>query len=357
MGALIRDLYGKPVGFIDGETLRDANGKPVASGAGDARDALTLADHASRWMSGERVLLDLAIGDVATARTQADVGIPSGECVADTASAVRFVSHDRGVWYGESVQDAVQLPVIAGSSTGQPAEINPGYSKTAFTTTAYALAAKLPRALVQNADFDLKKRALRRLVEGLRLLREVRVATLLTTTANYASSGQVAAVAKWNGGAANTLQDLFSALAASFLPANTIILPEQAAQYFYQQSTAAAFSIRDYVQGGGEMPKVVYARQKYLHAGAGGAPVYVWSPTLPSNVAVIRTVNDPETDIPTSLTFRWLGDAKDGERRGGMLVREFWSQNDDAWWLVVAHNDSEVIINNQVGALITGALA
>jgi hypothetical protein len=345
---LIRDLKGNPVGFIDGETLRDSNGKTVANGAADEPRLVQLSNQASAWMSG-KVLLDLAIGDVLTPATQDDVGIPAGECVADIASKVRFVKHDRGYWYGESVQDAVQLPAMSGAALGQPVEINPLYAKTAFTTSEYSLAVRLPRPLLTNADFDLKKRALRRLVEGLRLAREVRVATLLTAAASYASTNQIASTA-------SSIADMFSALAASFLPANSVILPENAGQYFYSGSITGAPNMRDYVQSGGEMPKVVFARQKYLHAGAGGIPTYVWAPSRPANVAFIRAVNDVETDIPTSLTYRWLGDAKDGDRRDGVLVREFWAQNDDAYWLVVVHNDAEVMMSNQVGAVVTSAL-
>jgi hypothetical protein len=39
-----------------------------------------------------------------------------------------------------------------------------------------------------------------------------------------------------------------------------------------------------------------------------------------------------------------------------MLVREFWNQRDDAYWVVVAHADSEQIVNNKIGALIASAI-
>jgi hypothetical protein len=74
------------------------------------------------------------------------------------------------------------------------------------------------------------------------------------------------------------------------------------------------------------------------------------------NVALVRAPQDDLT-IPTSLTCRWLGDAQDGERRDGILVRTFEDARTRSTWIVCAHNDAEVFISNQVGALITGAMA
>jgi hypothetical protein len=374
---LVRDLRGAPLFYLEGDALRDENGKPVAARAGDDKKTMQLAEAASRWMRGDAVpsssrwatddagrsvLMDLGQGDVAFPATQADFGIPARECVADRASAVRLVKRDRGFWFQESVADAIQIVDATAAEAGAPGEINPLYTKTAFTTVGYALAAKLPRLTVDNADFDLKKRATRRLVEALRLGREYRVATLLTTAANWAAGNQIAATAKWNGGVtANTLVDLFKALAASYLPASTLVIPENAAQYFYQALATGALSVRDYVQGGGEMPGRLFARAKYM---VGGAPQYVWTPgfvagTTPANVAVIREIGDPETDVPSSQTFRWLG--ADGARGDGtvdgMVVREWFEDRDDSYWITVVHNDAEVMPSNQVGALITGALA
>lgn len=349
---LVRDLQNNPLFYLDGDVARDVNGKPVATRTGDDAQALTLSDAASRWMTGRKVLMDLAIGEVATAATQADFGIPTGDCVADIVSGVRYVTNDRGVWYPESASDAIKLVMPIASATGAPSEINPGFSPASFTTVGYALAAKIPRHVGGNADFDLKYRTLRRLVEALRLAREYRVATLLTTAANWPAANQIAAVAKWNGGVtANPLTDMFAALAASYMPANVLVLPEKAAQFFFQNANSQA--MRDYVQSGGEMPRVLFARAKYQLT---NTPVYVWSPTLPTHVALVR-VDGPDS-IQSTLTFRWLGaDGANGEMRGGMLVRDYFDAQSDATWLVCAHNDAEVQISNQVGALITGALA
>lgn len=351
---LVRDLRtGRPIGYIDGDVARDTSGKVVGEASDTEDESVRLAKSAATWMDGRQVLMDLAPTDVSTPSVQADFGIPSGDCIADQVSAVKYVKHIQGYWFGENVADAISLPMGNTSANASPPEINPGYTKTLFTTVGYALAARLPRGLVDNADFDLKRRATRRLVEGLRLAREYRVAQLVTTAANFAAANQIAAAAKWNGGVTPTpLTDLFKALGASVLPSNRLIISENVAQYFYQNTTA---QVRDYVQAGGELPQVLFAKQKVLQ---GGATQYVWAPSTPANVAVVRVTDDPETDIPTTMTFRWLGadGIKDGKRVAGMLVRSFFVKQDDCYWIVAAHNDAEVIVSNQVGAVITGAL-
>lgn len=380
----VRDINGKPLFVMDGDVGRDTSGKPIVSRGGSDGDTRRLAACAATWMSegderteryragykaglaratatvksdeDRKVLMDLAQADVVTASTQSEFAIPPGDFIADIASQVRPVSHDRGYWYLENVTDAVKLVEPEASVDAAPPEITPGYAKTLFTTVGYALAAKLPREVSGNADWDLKLDAVKFLTNALRLAREVRVANLLTTTGNWPSSNQVTVAAgnKWNfGTGAAPLNNLFSALADSYLPANLIVISENVAPFYYGNpatNTATITVMRDYVQSGGEMPKALFGRAKYF---SGGSLVYVWGPSLPTNVPVIRS---PDS-IPTSVTFRWLGEGgPDGERRDGMLVREYYDPRDRSDYVVVAHNDIEVFVSNQVGALIVGAL-
>ena len=353
MPTLVRDLNGRAVGYLDGDRLRDDHGKPVAERTGDDAATLSLADKAARWMSGRQVLLDLAPSDVATPATQASFGIPHADYVADKISSIRYVTHDRGVWYPENAVDALSLVLPNAPGGSSPPTINPGFTPATFVTTGYALAARIPRGLNSNADFDLKHRALRRIVEGLRLARDLRVAQLLTTPANWPAANRIAATAKWNAATgANPLLDMMNALQKSYLPANVMVMPENASQYFYAQPQANT-GIRDYVQAHGQMPEVLYARGKYLVA---GVPAYVWAPATTVNVAVVRVSSDPDA-LPTTVTLRWLGDGAEGTVVEGIFVREFFDSRTDADWIVCAHNDSEVFVSNQIGALITGALA
>lgn len=365
----VRDTNGVPLFVMDGDVGRDTSGKPILSRTGSERRSRLLSAHAAAWMTGGKlkssmnddgvVLMDLAPEDVVTPTTQGQFPIPCQDFVADVVSQVKLVPHDRGYWYLESVTDAIKVATpTAADNGGAPVVFNPAYGKTAFTTVGYALAAKLPRDISQNADWDLKLDATRFLTYALRLAREVRVATLLTTVANWPAANQVAVGAnKWNGGTApNPLGNMFSALADSYLPANVMIVAEPVAPYFYAnqfQNTATGTlqtSVRDYVQSGGEMPRILMARAKLQLA---GAPAYVWAQALPYNVPVVRA---PDS-IPTTVTFRWLGqDGQDGDTSSGMLVREYYDNRDNSDYIVVAHNDSEVFVSNQVGAIISGAL-
>lgn len=380
----VRDSAGRVLCYLDADDARprDDSGKVIAQRAGDDRELAELSRVAYRRMYDAPVQLDLAPGDVMQPATRADFGIPRArDYLADQVSPIVFVSRDRGEWYTENVADGIKLVVAIASLTGQQPEINPGFTATAFSTQGYAVAAKLSKRLCANADFDLRKRAVRYLVDVIKRARESRVATQLTTPGNWAPGNRIAAAAKWNlaSGNPSPLQDLFKALAASYLPADTLVLPEIAAQYFHY-SGGTGLQVRDFVQGGGQLPRILYARALQL---VNGAPGYVWMPTGLGPVPLVRTTVydawwehhakdraplehervpewapvDQETDVGSSATFRWRdGDA--GIRVNGILVRQYDDGHDvDTEWITVAVNDAEVQPSNQVGALITGALA
>lgn len=382
----VRDARGRVLFHLEGDDAlpRDEAGKILAQRAGSDAQTTDLTRLAARWMR-TRVLLDLGTADVAKPETQADYGIPELDCIADNISPVRFVKRDRGVFFLEKIDNALHLAITDVSAAGgNTPEFSPGFAPTTFTTVAHGLATKLPREVLGNADFDLKKRVVRRLVQALRLARENRLATQLTTSGNWAAGNRITATAKWNGGAAcNPLADVFAALKASYLPGDTLVLPELAAQYYFQNQNSTA--LRDYVQAGGQLPYALMARSKISY---GGSPAYTWMPSGTGNIALVRTTmhrewdctkkgcsnphwvpNDPDTDIGSSETFRWLGEGGVREedlgpgdktaRVDGMLVREFTDRTSSKaeTWIVVAHDDIEVQPSNQVGALITGALA
>lgn len=338
--------------------MRDDAGKVVAHATGKADDHKRLALTAASFMTEKKVLLDLGVGDVAQQGFQADFGIPDGEYVADLVSPLRLISHDRGTLFVEDAKDLIRLVLPHAAGEGDVSEITPAYSTSTFVTEEYGLMAKLPRRLLGNADFDLKRRSVIRLCEALKLARENRVATQLLTSTNFASGNRQAVTNKWNGGtAADPLGDLFAALALSYLPANIMVLSERVAQYFYANTGTTGGSdnrVTQYVQGGGRLPRIAYSCQKIF---SGGALDYLWAPSTPQPVVLVRNPGDPDR-IPTSCTFRWLGQgsSEDEGLCAGMLCRSFFSPQDDAEFVVVVHNDIEVMPTNTVGAILTGAL-
>lgn len=354
----IRDIdTGRTLGHLEGDTIRDLNGKITARRVGSDKKARTLSQTAALFMGERSVLMDLGIGDVSTAATQLAIAVPDNaqDYVADAVSSVVYSKHDRGVWYPSDPFDAIKIPIPSTAAEAAPPQLSPKFTPTTFTTTGYALAVQIPRPTRNNADFDLMAFCLRRLVEALRLAREYRVAKLLTTAANYATANQITPVAKWDAGAsANPITDVFAGLAASTLPANSIVLSE-AVQPFYFGATTSS-TVRDMVQAGATLPRPIIGKAK---TSSGGAPSYIWGNATSANVPVIRAGTDPAL-FPTSLTFRWLGEgAPDGERAHGVYVRTYFDNAHDSFYLAVLHNDSEVVTNSAgtVGSLIVGAAA
>ena len=370
MPIAVKDLEGKVVFYIDGEVAKDANGKTVAE-PHSLRDlkadeklgvvgSLLMRDRLST-QEGRQVLMDLAPGDVATAKTVAEFGALADGCVADTISPVRLIDHDRGVWYVEDPSDVVKIESGYAHGDGSPPVVNPAFNATSFITNGYALAAKLPRRTTSNADFDLKARSLRFLVEALRIRREVRVAQALTAPTAWRVSNTrtvAAGVGNWNGGAsADPLADLFAALGLSAMPATHLVMPENIAPFFFVPG--ASSRVRDYVQAGGELPKVLFARAPYK---AAGVVTYAWAPyvagTTSASLLLARVSPDPKM-IQTASTFRWVGKSQDGVLSEGVLVRTFFDPRDECDWVVCAHNDYDALLTPtsvpQVGALILNA--
>lgn len=372
---LVRDVNGRSLFHLDGDRVRDEHGKPVAARAGSDHHARDLSELAAAWMrdgdSGasapwqpkrsaleteRKFMLDLHPADVAQQSTKAEFGTPKAtEFIADQVSPLYYIKNDRGVFYAENEVDGIQIAVANASQDAPASEINPVYSTpTKFVCAGYALAGRIPRPIANNADFDVKARLTRILCRKLRLARELRVATLLTKTANWAG-GNVNTVTtnKWNGGTTpNQINDMFVAMAKSWLPVDTMVMVESALQYFFGSNSAANTNTRDYVQAGGPMPNVLVARAIYEVA---GVPAYVWGPANPINVPLVRVGTSP-TDLQSCVTLRWLGDSAGGATVEGMLVREFFDSTTDAYWVVVAHSDTEQFVNNKIGALIAGAI-
>jgi hypothetical protein len=386
-----RDPRGRVLFHLDkdDDVPRGEDGKPIAQRAGKDAELVKLSRYAGKRMAS--VLLDLGEGDVLVPSTRADFGMPDfrQDYIADLVSPVTFVKRDRGYYFTENIIDGIKIVQAQANPVGPQAELNPGFTATAFTTVGYALAAKLGAngqgGVVDNADFDLKKRTVRFLVDALRRGREARVATLTTTATTFAAGNQIAAVAKWNLSSGNPapLTDLFKALQASYLPSDTLVLPEIAAQYFHYTNGGTGAQIRDFVQGGGQLPRILYAKAKQFY---NDSPAYIWMPTGLGNVPLVRTTvhddgwikdwkkkptpgpilyepdwepNDAITDIGTTHTLRWLGEhpnGKDSMRQYGVLVREYVDEQRSTW-IAVAMSDIEIVPSNLVGAIITGALA
>jgi hypothetical protein len=365
----IRDASTRKVVFyvddVASEVARDANGKVVARVASREPEVLTLTKAGHLLLTGSRrvtssgegrlVAMDLSPGDVAApnAARAAFVEV-APDFIADQVAPVRLVKHDRGTWWIENPGDSIQqVLAIESSAGGAGAELNPTFTKTAFTCTGYGVSARLPRGIVATADFDISLVALKRGITALRLAREVRVASMLLAASNWATGNVVSAGSKWNGGVSpDPLGDLFAARSKSFLPPSAMVLSEAAEPYFFANANGR---VRDFVQSGGVLPRVLVGRARIMNAAVAS---YVWSPSTPANAALIVEANDPDTGLGTARTLRWLGAGPDSEMQDGLLVRRFKSIDSEFEFVVAVHNDAEIMLQNAstVGAVITGVL-
>lgn len=322
-----------------------------------------------------RRLMDLRPSDV---NTGIGYGIysPTQDPIANVASAYDLVTQPIGTRYYEDPLSATKQVVQTGTEAGgQNPTVTANPIKVAYDCYEHGLACDVQNDMVGGqSDFDLLTAAAYRLGAALRLGREMRVATLLTTAANWAAGNQVAVANKWNGTLGDPLADLYSAMNKSTLPVTHIIVSEPVVPQMMVGTNANVVSrIQNFfmawvaIQRQGDaaknpmlqyqFPTIVVARMKNI---AAGAPGYVWGQITSANAVLIRQVDDPNA-LSSSRTFRYTGTAPDGAAdTEGYLLRSIYVPGGSGRGtrsLVLVTNDQERIINNTVGSIITGVLA
>jgi hypothetical protein len=298
----------------------------------------------------------LGQSDVQTQGTIATSLAPALETIADLVCPVTLVSKSSGTWLSDDVGQDLAKPVapqVAGTSS--PPELNPKLTSTSFdATNGRALAVDIAAETLANADLDLVKLSIRRLVNAFKLDREVRVANLLMTSANWPSGNRTAAAVKWNGVSPTPLVDVFGALAKSIIAPSFLVMSESASQYFYSNT-----SVYQHLTAGGPIPTPIVAS---AHKMTSGAADYVWGSTTSANAILVYAGGDPEA-VSTARTFRYIGDAPDREaakEADGYLLRSFLMDKRGARGtrsLVLAANDADAILSGQLGGIITGVIA
>ena len=322
-----------------------------------------------------RVNMDLSQSDVHTDGPLPNyaAGYKLAEGIADLASPVIVVdkaSNKFNTW--DAANAFRQVIPIGDAPGGAVPEINPTLSQSNYATVSYALGAFVSSEVTANADSPLRpmQAAVRRVMSALLLAREIRVATLLTTTANFDSSvyNTLGAAYKWNGGASSDpVADIHLAQESSQMPITHMAMSERTFHAFVRNA-----SVKSYIQykdgvspmpTPGEvssllaLPKILIAPMKY-QAGSTNAMTYVWG----NDVALFRGLPSlpmDQEDVATSYTFRWAGgDTSDGSSTAGILVRTFFDQKRGPRGgntIVCVHNDAEKVTANAVGGIIKAA--
>jgi len=339
--------------------------------AKQARRPVTMRD----GFGGERlVAMDLGTSDVHQAAPLSNyaAGYQLSDGVADIACPVLVVGKDTDKYYTWDKENAFKrVQPTSGANGGAVPEVNPTLSNTSYQTVPYALGAFLPTETIANADSPLRPEmaAVKRVMNALRLEREIRVATLLTTSGNWDSSlyTNLGATAKWNGGStSDPIKDLHTIIESSYMPVTGIVWSErvehdfvrnaQVQKYLYAKDGPAPTPSGMELSSIFKLPPIHTAKMKYI---ASSALTYVWGNSV---VLLHQPPSIPpqdQEDVATALTFRWNGgQTSDGSMVSGWLVRKFFMQDRGGRGgqkLVVVHNDVEKMTSAYVGGLIAGA--
>lgn len=398
MGNAKRNLVAYEGGRLDTKTGEVLNSTGQVIGQlqrADSDNELLLSDYAARYYysrvalvnggpvrmtdseGDERLInMDLAQGDV-----HQDASLPNYAAgyklaagVADIAAPFVMVgkaSNKYNTWDAANAFKRV-LP-NQNTSGGQVAEVNPTLSNSTYSTNEYALGAFVPQNVIGNADAPLRpmQAAVKRVMNALMLEREIRVATMLTTSANFDASvvTTLGAAFKWNGGASSDpVADLHAIIEASYMPVTGIVMSERTAHAFIRNPNVQKFTqYKDGVKPGTmdpgyvaavlELPTIYRADMKYQASGT--AMSYVWG----NDVVLLHSPpeNPPQDqeEVATAYTFRWDGgEAPDGQVTAGFQVRTFFDPKRGGrggMQVVVVHNDAEVITSKFVGGIIKAA--
>ncbi len=350
----------------------------------ELRDALKSAQS-----DAERtVLMDLGVGDVHLPAAMPNFagGYRQALPMADVFAPPLLAPNPSDKYFIFDKNDAFQAAAPqVGSGGAAPAEVPPRLNTSTYSVSEYALGSFVPLQIDAAADAPLRIRqaALKRVMNTLRLRRELRVANLATNTANWGTNQTTTLGAgyQWDGGASSDpIKDIQTRIEQSLSDGvSGIIMPEPLFHAFqrnpnvqkYIQYKAGAKPLPNADEMGPllELPPIYVAKMKYL-APAGGALTYVWG----NDVILFRMPDQlpPTTqdDIATAYTFRWNAGAKAGipdaasqstmgfAASGGFVVREFHNQVRGSLGgsqLVAVHFDHEVMTSGFVGGQIHSA--
>ena len=156
---------------------------------------------------GNTIAMDLGNADVhqAAATPGYAAGYRNEAPMADMFAPPLIRTKPSDKFYTFAKEDAFQRATpIVGATSAQVAEISPRLANATFNTIEYALGGFVGTQLEAAADAALRIRqaTVTRVLNALMIEREIRVAALATTAANWDTTvvATLAAAAKWNGG-------------------------------------------------------------------------------------------------------------------------------------------------------------
>lgn len=292
----------------------------------------------------------------------------NGAFFADRVSPIIPVDKDSDSFFQFARKDATTDTVQIVGEQGAIPQSTIETSKATYVTLGYGQRAPVSRALQVTADPAVrpKERSTAAIMRNLMLAREIRVASKITTSGNWASGNNAAATAVWTDQTAGVpLTDIHTALEAIPASGDDSMLIAICALEVFNALTSHP-QIRD-MHGTLPGPIDEPTLAKYLKfdellvsntqkntANTGQDPVYgrVWLDTVFAIVKVPRQLMGVDQEM-FSATFRRNMEGASG----GMLVRE-WEEpslgTEGTDMVAVTHRDDEFIIQDDAGYLITG---
>ncbi len=342
----------------------------IAEEARERAKAIRMTD----W-DGNTIAMDLGNSDVhqAAATPGYAAGYRNEAPMADMFAPPLLRTKPSDKFYTFAKEDAFQRATpIVGATSAQVAEISPRLANATFNTIEYALGGFVGTQLEAAADAALRIRqaTVTRVLNALMIEREIRVAALANTAANWDTTvvATLAAAAKWNGGvSSDPIADIHARAEASWGDPTGIMISEKVfhamqrnggvQKYFAYKNSASPLPASGDMSSLLNIPQIFVAKMKYINAA--GVLDYIWG----NDVVLFRMpAQMPPTtqdDVASAVTFRWdAGTVADGTASNGMLVREYFVQDRGSMGgnkVVLIHHDAEVTTSKFVGGVIKAA--
>lgn len=319
-------------------------------------------NHSTAQLARRRKLaLALVPGDVTVAGpvSQAAMMYENNAYVADAVCPPQPVDDRTGVYFLYKRDQQRSLIETRVGPQSKSKEITPEMASATYLVEDHSLQDVVPGITDQaNPSLRLRAGGAQRVKDRLMLMREYRVSSLVNTPGNYAAANQFAlgGAFKWNGGgSADPVKDILTAQEAVRGNVNVAIMSD-IIWHVAQQNSALKTILASQFDNKGLLrtqdfglyfgiPNVIITKAEYEDST--GARKRIWSE---ANMQLLN-VNDMPDERTFARTFRWRQGA------GGFTASGWWDPErgpSGSWLEKVSHADTDVIIANDYGAIITG---
>lgn len=291
--------------------------------------------------------------------------------MADELSPLTYVDFEEDKYRVFNSNNAFEMVDVEASDQGQVAEIDPESSLQTYKTRVYALGSFIPANTKDQARYDARQAALRRIENALALAREKRVIDLLIDPNSWASTNReaISAGSEWDDATpGDPVADIQERIEASWGGVDLVGIDTPTAHRFIRNQYVKEHQAQFYGHNPPSMQEAKAIATMGLHRFTiPGLPPIVTVPAqyslagvktsmLSDNCLVLQTGGPVDMEsIQTSKTFRLRGDSANG-----YLVREYFVDGRGlrgGTMIVAGYAEVTVMVSNKVGGLITNCRA